>query len=128
MFKGKDFRVIILGSSLLFLIALHTVTTGGAPFTDNAGVMLKKGSRVELEGHGLDLNAPHNAPFNYSKLQINSISMESLETVPGIGPALANRIIEFRRSNGDFTSLDSLIKVSGVGPAKIKILKEYTRL
>lgn len=131
MCKDRDSRVMILGCSLLGLIVWHIVTTVGVSFFIEAGHKPDSltTSRVASEGlHLLNPEDPRNAHFNYSKLQINSASAELLETIPGIGPVLASRIIEFRSKNGDFANFNKLIQVSGVGHGKIKILKQYTRL
>ena len=135
MCKDRDSRVMILGCSLLGLIVWHIVITIDVSFFIEASPAQKNRlesittSLVASEGqYLLDPEDPHNAPFNYSKLQINSASAELLETIPGIGPALANRIVEFRSKNGDIANFNKLIQVSGVGHGKIKILKQYTRL
>jgi len=53
---------------------------------------------------------------------INTATQEELETLPGVGPAMAGRIIEFRDANGAFSSLDDLDEVSGIGPAMLENL------
>ncbi len=50
-------------------------------------------------------------------VNINSASQDELETLPGIGPVTAQKIIEYRQSNGDFSSIEGIQKVSGIGPA-----------
>ncbi len=59
------------------------------------------------------------------KININRADRETLIKLPGVGPATARRIIEFRRRHGSFSSWKSLIKVKGIGPKKIARLKEY---
>ena len=50
-----------------------------------------------------------------------------LEELPGVGPAIAQRILEHREKNGAFTSVDGLLEVSGIGPATLeKIRAEAT--
>ena len=53
-------------------------------------------------------------------LNINTASAADLEELPRIGPALAQRIVEYREANGPFQSIEDLQQVSGVGPALIE--------
>ena len=48
-------------------------------------------------------------------VDINAASSEELETLPGIGPKLAGRIIAYREENGPFTTPEELCEVSGIG-------------
>jgi competence protein ComEA len=55
-------------------------------------------------------------------ININTATAEELEQLPGIGPALSKRIVEYRSRNGLFVSRDSLIAVPGIGPRKMELL------
>lgn len=59
------------------------------------------------------------APIN-----INTASAEELETLPGIGPALAERIIAYRETHGLFENVDDLINVKGIGEAVLSELRD----
>jgi len=58
----------------------------------------------------------------------NTASEEDLDRLPGIGPALAARIIAERERGGPFRSLEDLERVPGIGPAKREKLKRYLRV
>lgn len=57
------------------------------------------------------------------KVNINTGSVEELDTLPGIGPAIAARIIEFRTRNGPFRRAEDLLNVRGIGEKKFLKLK-----
>ena len=58
-------------------------------------------------------------------ININRASQYTLTKLPGIGPALAQRIINYREERGHFSSPDELINVKGIGPEKYKSIKKY---
>lgn len=49
-------------------------------------------------------------------IDLNTATVEQLDTLPGIGPVIAGRIIDWRDRNGRFTSVDELREVEGIGP------------
>lgn len=65
------------------------------------------------------------APLFFKPIPINQADEELLITIPGIGPAFARRIIEFREQHGRINAIEELDAVNGVGPAKLKILKAH---
>ena len=48
-----------------------------------------------------------------------------LETLPGIGMVLADRIVSYRATHGEFKQIDDLVKVSGIGEKRIKGLEPF---
>ena len=56
-------------------------------------------------------------------VNINTATSAELQTLPGVGPVLAENIIEFRESHGNFSSVDELINVARVGPATLDRLR-----
>ncbi|MEI7452695.1 MAG: helix-hairpin-helix domain-containing protein [Actinomycetes bacterium] len=62
------------------------------------------------------------------KVSVNSASQQQLETLPGVGPSLAQRILEYRIANGAFHSIDELDEVSGIGPATLARLRPLIQL
>ncbi len=59
------------------------------------------------------------------KININTADMEALVQVPGIGPKTAEKIVQHRQENGNFTSLDDLAAVKGIGEKSLKKMKPY---
>lgn len=60
-------------------------------------------------------------------VRINSASARELQQLPGIGPALAQRIVD-TRSRGRFTSAEDLLRVPGIGKAKLAKLRDYVEV
>jgi len=58
-----------------------------------------------------------------NKVNINTASKEELEQLKGVGPSTAEKIIEYRKSQGKFSSLEELTNVSGIGPKTLEKLK-----
>jgi competence protein ComEA len=67
-------------------------------------------------------NTP-NAPVN-----LNSATLADLDALPGVGPVLAQRILDYRTENGPFTTIDQLQEVPGVGPKKFESLKSHVHI
>jgi len=59
------------------------------------------------------------------KVNINSASESELESLPGIGPTLAQRIVDYRIQHGPFHDVKDLLKVEGIGQKKFDSLKDY---
>ena len=62
--------------------------------------------------------APAAGPVN-----INTATLEQLDTLQGVGPATAQKIIDYRTANGPFTSIEDIKNVSGIGDAKFAAMK-----
>ncbi|MEI6446461.1 MAG: helix-hairpin-helix domain-containing protein [Actinomycetes bacterium] len=57
-------------------------------------------------------------------VSLSSATVEQLDSLDGIGPALAKRIIEWRQAHGGFSSISELDRVPGIGPAKYEAIKD----
>ncbi len=62
------------------------------------------------------------------KININRATQSEFDSLPGIGPVLAARIITYRNKNGFFQSVEDLQKVSGIGGAKFNDIKDRLRI
>ncbi|MGH3751600.1 MAG: helix-hairpin-helix domain-containing protein [Pseudonocardiaceae bacterium] len=74
---------------------------------------------------GAALGTPAGAP---RKVDLNSATLEQLDVLPGVGPATAQRILDWRAAHGRFTSVGQLREVSGIGPARLALLKDLVRV
>jgi competence protein ComEA len=79
---------------------------------------------VYTQGEASQPSAPQSAPdASGGIVHVNRATQAELETLPGIGPALAQRIIDYRTANGAFASLQELTEVSGIGERTIEALE-----
>ena len=63
----------------------------------------------------------------FAAVNINTANVQELTSLPGIGKAKAEAIVQYRQANGPFKSVDDITKVKGIGPKKLeKIRKEIT--
>ena len=60
-----------------------------------------------------------------SLININSATQSELDSLPGIGPSTASKIIDYRNKNGDFKNIEDLMNVSGIGEAKFNNIRDY---
>jgi competence protein ComEA len=58
------------------------------------------------------------------KVNLNLATADELESLPGIGEVLAQRIIDHREGNGPFTTVEELLEVSGIGEARLEDIRE----
>ena len=58
-------------------------------------------------------------------VNINTASVQELQLLPRIGPALSQRIVDFREANGPFKSVDEMVAVKGIGERSLELLKPY---
>jgi competence protein ComEA len=59
-----------------------------------------------------------------NKINVNTVKATELESLPGIGPSLAAKIVEFRQQNGPFLSIEDLLNVPGIGPSKLEQIQD----
>ncbi len=57
-------------------------------------------------------------------VNLNTATLDQLQTLPGVGPVLAQRMVDFREQHGGFGSIDDLRKVTGIGDARFNELKD----
>ena len=92
---------------------------------------LESGQYVSPASANSVINASSNPQFNLKSealVNINTADVMALDTLPGIGPTTAQRIVDYRVKNGPFDSVDALRDVSGIGDKKYADLADRIRI
>jgi competence ComEA-like helix-hairpin-helix protein len=84
------------------------------------------GCGFQLRARPLDRDRPSAADLHYH-IDINRADVATLGLLPGVGPTIAQRIVEHRRDAGPFESLDAMHAVGGVGPKTVARIRPYIR-
>ena len=109
------------GGSTYFFLALVTLAFLAAVLYLTFGA-----NRTEQEGYTVQTERPAReeeiAPVRVL-VNINTATAEERETVTGIGPVLAQAILDYRAEHGDFQTLDELLEVRGIGSAKLDAMR-----
>lgn len=95
----------------------------------NMAQPLKDGAQIAVPEKATALpGEAAEAAKSAGKININQADAKALDSLPGIGPAMAERIIAYRKQSGGFQSLDELRKVPGIGEAKFAKMKDKITL
>jgi competence protein ComEA len=113
----RRFRPQILVSVLVVV-----VLAGGALY---ASRLSEKAPRVVYSASLQEVAAEAGEPL---LVNINTADVEELDELPGVGPATAEEIIQYRRGNGPFRSLDELEEVKGIGPKTLQKIKPFAEV
>jgi len=76
-------------------------------------------------------SSQHAAKFTHpgkESINVNTASADQLQRLPGVGPAMAARIVQYRKETGAFTDPEQLMEVSGIGPKKFARMKPFVRV
>lgn len=87
----------------------------------------EKGTAVQAQAANTSAAPSQNAAAagdNGGLVNINNADEKQLDTLPGVGPAMAKRIIEYRETEGGFTAIEDLKKIKGIGEAKFNKMKD----
>jgi len=75
-----------------------------------------------------DSRTASSAAANARQIDLNKASTEELTTIPGVGEALARRIIEFREKEGPFRRVEDLMKVKGIGEKSFQKMRSHVKV
>jgi competence protein ComEA len=103
----------------------------------NLAAPLEDGERVDIPFRqaqppspppGADQDQPPTAALTSGPLNLNTATAEELQALPGIGPALAADIVEYRLKVGSFRRVDDLLAVPGIGPKRLAEIRSLVRV
>lgn len=110
----------------------------------NRAAVVKDGDKILIPEAGTSPQSdsqtsydPQNSPNNgidtttesaSGKININSADSATLQQISGIGPVTADKIIEYRKSNGGFTKIEDLKNVNGIGDKTFEKMKDYVTI
>lgn len=140
--------VVILNENSRIVDAINAAggTTSNANVSKvNLAYVLKDGMKVNIPNDGdlknnLDFEyitmssgdgkndasvSGSNSSHSIGIVNINTATQTELETLPGVGPSIALKIINYRNENGRFSSIEEIKNVSGIGDSKFEDLKKY---
>lgn len=127
----KESKVITLNENSRICDAIDAVggLTDEADLTNiNLAYILEDGEKIYIPKKGEEtqnISTSYNNTSTSSKININKATQTELETIPGVGPSTALKIINYRKENGKFSNIEDIKNVSGIGDAKFNNIKEY---
>lgn len=127
------------------ILAIRDAEPESAPETISAGELVREPSEPEperdllqemagvpqvigVEGPTVEPPAVAQPPTYARIINLNTAPAAELELLPGIGPALAGRIVDYRDAHGPFRSVDELMNVRGIGPKTLEKLQPRVRV
>lgn len=120
--KVKQVRGFIAVSLVfvLFIVGLFAVRNFGRSRFSSLTLRSETATATTDPTHAETSDTKTSVPSE--PININTATPEQLDTLPGIGPALAQRIIDYREANGPFTSVNQLMDVSGIGEKRMEAI------
>ena len=116
--------ILFLGFTVGFLAGRTTasgdvIITTRIPETESPSRVLPVATE---ESSSKDPTVSQSGQADSGLININTANASQLETLPGIGPVLAQRIIDYREANGPFRSIAQLTLVEGIGESRLEAL------
>ena len=96
--------------------------------TKNTGGTEKSASNAGNTNNSGNTKNNNSTTNKNEKININTATQAELETLPGIGPSTALKIINYRKENGKYKTIEDIKKVSGIGDSKYNKIKELIKI
>ena len=91
----------------------------------NLAALVSDGEQIVVPRRGaVGVPAASGSGVPSGPVHLNSATLEQLDTLPGVGPVTAQKILAYRQEHGAFDSVDELDAVPGIGPARLEQLRE----
>ena len=108
----------------IFILALTAAFLGTVGLTYVRETAAAPGTDYTVTAQHAAMEPGEPEPESKVLVNINTAGAGELEALEGIGPALAQRIVEYREEHGPFRSVDELLEVKGIGEAKLEKFRD----
>lgn len=108
------------------IAAAGGLRAGAMPDLINLAAPLGPGDQVVVPGP--EAGAAADTSTGDGPISLNRADATALETLPGVGPVLAGRIVAFRDENGPYEQVEDLLQVPGIGEAKLASLRDLVKV
>ncbi len=115
-----------LGDAMKVTVPHKGQTVAGESFVSNDAPSVS--ATHHRRSHGRSSRSSAHKLAEGQTLDVNTASAEELVQLPGVGPSLAQRIVDYRQQNGPFQTVDDLQNVPGIGPSKFDRMAPFIRL
>jgi comEA protein len=128
LLEGVPWELVWFDAANDLLSFQHALDIRPSPILDlaiAARMLGRTGGLQSVSGAGGSASAAGgSAAVPGAPVNINSASLEELDALSGVGPATAQKIIDYRVANGPFKTVDDIKNVSGIGDAKFAAMKD----
>ena len=126
MFRQKSAEIELERNMIMarYTPELSLVDSNTAPTSSSLSSQIP----VMTEAENISPGSDRTVVLDPDKININTATVEELIRLPGIGPAYARRIVEWREQNGPFTSIEQLLEIRGIGPKRLADLRPFIAL
>jgi len=124
----KHYGILVLLCACLICLAFLGGLYLGRNLT-GSGILVSASPAVTQsatpESTATSLRATEASNLPSKPIDINSASLSELQTLPGIGPVLAQRILDYREENGYYASVADLVNVNGIGVKRLEGILDF---